>query len=79
MSTESTTNRTGPLGCKRCGDTDGPFTKDGLCETCADGGDAETELLSALEDGGHLDGNARRLIDAYTALVLQRATSGVGR
>jgi len=38
MSTENTTNHTGPLGCRSCGDTDGPFTKDGLCEDCADGG-----------------------------------------
>ncbi len=27
---------TGPLACTRCGDTDGPFTRNGLCETCAD-------------------------------------------
>ncbi|MFJ6559903.1 hypothetical protein ACIQMV_08480 [Streptomyces sp. NPDC091412] len=37
MSTESTTNHTGPLACTRCGDEDGPFTRDGLCENCADG------------------------------------------
>jgi len=36
MSTESTTKPTGPLGCRGCGNTDGPFTRDGLCETCAD-------------------------------------------
>lgn len=77
MSIETSTNPTGPLGCTRCGGTNGPFTKDGICETCTDGGDAETELLSALEDGGHLDDNARRLVDAYAALVLQRA--GVGQ
>jgi len=64
---------TGPLGCTRCGNTDGPFTHTGLCEDCADGRDAETELLSALEDGGHLDDNARRLLDAYAALVLKHA------
>jgi len=39
MSTESTTKPAGPLGCTRCGNTDGPFTRDGLCETCADGGE----------------------------------------
>jgi len=37
MHTETTINRTGPLACTRCGDTAGPFTRDGLCETCADG------------------------------------------
>jgi hypothetical protein len=36
MTTETNTNHTGPLGCTRCGDTDGPFTRTGLCETCAD-------------------------------------------
>lgn len=73
MSTEITTKPTGPLGCRNCGDTTGPFTRDGLCEDCADGRDAETELLNALEDGGHLDDNARHLLDAYAALVLKRA------
>jgi hypothetical protein len=24
-----------PLRCERCGDEDGPFTLDGLCEECA--------------------------------------------
>lgn len=73
MSTETTTNNTGPLACKSCGDTDGPFVPGtGLCENC----DPEARLLSALEDGGHLDGNARALLDAYAALVLQRAGGG---
>ncbi len=26
-----------PLACRQCGNTDGPFTRDGLCEDCADG------------------------------------------
>lgn len=39
MSTETTTNHAGPLACKRCGNTDGPFVPGtGLCEDCADGG-----------------------------------------
>ncbi|WP_371238891.1 hypothetical protein [Streptomyces pimonensis] len=39
MSTETTTNHTGPLGCRNCGDTDGPFDpRTGLCETCTDRG-----------------------------------------
>ncbi|MHC3450842.1 hypothetical protein [Streptomyces prasinus] len=37
MSTESTTKPTGPLACRGCGDTTGPFTRDGHCEDCADG------------------------------------------
>ncbi|MFF8100092.1 hypothetical protein ACF07S_10005 [Streptomyces sp. NPDC016640] len=37
MKTETTTKATGPLGCRNCGDTTGPFTRDGLCEDCADG------------------------------------------
>ena len=70
MSTESTTKPTGPLVCKSCGGTNGPLVlTTGLCEDC----DPEAKLLSALEDGGHLDGNARSLLDAYAALVLQRA------
>ena len=75
MSTESTTKPTGPLRCTRCEDETGPFTKDGLCEDCA----PEAELLSALEDGGWLDDNARRLIDAYAAAVLRRAQEGAAK
>ncbi|MGW1160421.1 hypothetical protein ACWD48_19815 [Streptomyces sp. NPDC002519] len=26
-----------PLACRTCGDTDGPFTRDGRCEDCVDG------------------------------------------
>lgn len=26
-----------PLACRDCGDTVGPFVKDGRCEDCADG------------------------------------------
>jgi hypothetical protein len=26
-----------PLACRQCGNTDGPFTRDGLCEDCEDG------------------------------------------
>jgi len=64
-----------PLRCTRCGDEDGPFTKDGICEGC----EPEVQLLSALEDGGWLGENARRLIDAYAAVVLQRARAGAAR
>lgn len=37
MSTESTTKQATPqpIRCQRCGDEDGPFTPDGLCEPCA--------------------------------------------
>ena len=35
MSTTDTTKQTAPLQCRRCGDEDGPFTADGLCEPCA--------------------------------------------
>ncbi|MGW0583107.1 hypothetical protein ACWD25_45975 [Streptomyces sp. NPDC002920] len=76
MSTESTTNRAAPLRCIRCGDEVGPLDLNtGLCEDC----DPEAQLLSALEDGGWLGDNARRLIDAYTAAVLRRAAKGVTR
>jgi hypothetical protein len=30
-----TTTDQQPLRCIRCGDEDGPFTPDGLCEPCA--------------------------------------------
>jgi len=50
MSTESTTKPVTPLRCTRCGNEDGPFTKDGLCEEC------EPEAASALR--GALDGAA---------------------
>ncbi|MCW7941616.1 hypothetical protein AAW14_06090 [Streptomyces hygroscopicus] len=71
MSPDSTTKPTGPLRCTRCGDEVGPFVPAaGLCEDC----EPEAELLSALEDGGWLGDNARRLIDAYAAAVLRRAT-----
>jgi len=40
MTTETTTKPTGPLRCRRCGDTDGPFTKDGYCEDCEPAGGA---------------------------------------
>lgn len=75
MSTENTTKPVTPLRCTRCSDEDGPFTADGLCEGC----DPEARLLSALEDGGWLGGNARRLIDAYAAAVLHRAQAGAAR
>ncbi|WP_281946057.1 hypothetical protein [Streptomyces olivaceus] len=35
MSTESTTKPAAPLRCTRCGDEDGPFTDEQLCEACA--------------------------------------------
>lgn len=38
MTTETNTKPTGPLACKSCGDTVGPFVPGtGLCEDCADG------------------------------------------
>lgn len=38
MTTETSTNHTGPLACKQCGGTAGPFdTGTGLCEDCAAG------------------------------------------
>lgn len=72
MSTDSTAKQVAPLACTGCGDTSGPFVPGGFCEDC----DPEAKLLSALEDGGHLDDNARRLIDAYATLVLRRAAVG---
>lgn len=75
MSTESTTKPVTPLRCTRCGDEDGPFTADGLCEGC----DPEARLLSALEDGGWLGDNARQLIDAYAAVVVHRGENGAAR
>ncbi|MFF3928173.1 hypothetical protein [Streptomyces hirsutus] len=66
MSTESTTKPTGPLGCTRCGDTGGPFTRDGYCEDCGPAAD----LRKALEDGGHLDKAAARLMNNYAAAIL---------
>jgi len=68
-----------PIRCTRCGDEDGPFTASGLCEGCEVPADAEAELLSALEDGGYLDENARRLMNAYAVTVLQRARNGAAR
>ncbi|MFB7736243.1 hypothetical protein ACFC08_18020 [Streptomyces sp. NPDC056112] len=41
MSTESTTKHTGPLRCTKCGNEDGPFTRDGLCEDCETAGGAQ--------------------------------------
>jgi len=62
-----------PLRCPKCGSEDGDFDlKTGLCDDC----NPEAKLLSALEDGGWLDDNARRLIDDYAALVLRRAAVG---
>jgi hypothetical protein len=55
-----------PLRCTSCGDEDGPFTKDGLCEDCTPAG----ELRSALEDGGHLNEAGLRLMNNYAATVL---------
>ena len=66
MSTETTAKRTGPLRCTRCGDEDGPFTRNGLCENCTPAG----ELRKALEDGGHLDEAGARLMNRYAADVL---------
>lgn len=68
-----------PIRCTRCGDEDGPFTAAGLCEGCEVSTDAEAELLSALEDGGWLGENARRLMNAYAVTVLQRARNGAAR
>jgi hypothetical protein len=48
MSTESTAKQVAPLACTRCGDEDGPFTKDGLCEGCET--EAASALRGALED-----------------------------
>lgn len=48
MSTESTTKQVAPLACTRCGDEDGPFTADGLCEECEP--EAASAMRGALED-----------------------------
>ncbi|WP_055693748.1 hypothetical protein [Streptomyces prasinopilosus] len=72
MSTETTAKPTGPLGCRSCGNTDGPFDPNtGHCEDCT----PAAELRSALEDGGHLDGNALRLMNNYAATVLNDAAT----
>ncbi|MFF8590033.1 hypothetical protein ACF061_01095 [Streptomyces sp. NPDC015220] len=71
MSTESTTKPTGPLGCRGCGNTAGPFTASGLCEDCT----PAAELRSALEDGGWLDDKALRLMNNYAATVLHEAAA----
>ncbi|MFD9567726.1 hypothetical protein [Streptomyces sp. NPDC059994] len=68
MSNDSPAKGAAPLRCTDCNDEDGPFTRDGLCEDCTPAG----ELRSALEDGGHLNDNARRLMDAYAADVLRK-------
>lgn len=64
-----------PITCRDCGDTVGPFVpgKHPVCENCAQPVDAETALRSALEDGGWLDDNAYRLMDAYAAKILRGA------
>lgn len=36
-----------PLACRQCGNTDGPFTRDGLCENCDDGHPGWVDGLSA--------------------------------
>ena len=69
MSTESTTKPAAPLQCRGCGESDGPFTKKGFCEDCEPAG----QLRSALQDGGHLDGNATALMNNYAADVLTNA------
>lgn len=42
-----------PLACRQCGNTDGPFTRDGLCENCEDGHAGWVDGLSA--DAYHAD------------------------
>jgi hypothetical protein len=42
-----------PLACRQCGATDGPFTRDGLCENCEDGHPGWVDGLSA--DDYHAD------------------------
>jgi hypothetical protein len=69
MTTETSTKPTGPLGCKGCGDTDGPFTRHGYCEDCG----PAAELRKALEDGGHLDQAGARLMNHYAAAILHNA------
>lgn len=75
MSTDTTTKPAGPLRCIRCGDEDGPFTKDGLCESCEP--EAASALRGALEDGGWLDDNAHRLMHAYAASILHGAAEAL--
>jgi hypothetical protein len=60
-----------PLRCTSCGDEDGPFTKDGVCEDCT----PAAELRSALEDGGHLGKNGLSLMNNYAADVLRDAAN----
>jgi len=36
-----------PLACRQCGNTDGPFTRDGLCEDCEDGAPGWVDGLPA--------------------------------
>lgn len=71
MSTESTTRQAQPLHCTTCGDEGGPFTKKGLCEDC----EPTSALRSALENGGHLDGEATTLMNNYAADVLSDAAN----
>ncbi|MFH8804107.1 PD-(D/E)XK nuclease-like domain-containing protein [Streptomyces sp. NPDC017936] len=42
-----------PLACRQCGNTDGPFTRDGLCEDCEGGAPGWVDGLSA--DDYHAD------------------------
>ncbi|MET9521466.1 PD-(D/E)XK nuclease-like domain-containing protein [Streptomyces coeruleorubidus] len=42
-----------PLACRQCGNTDGPFTRDGLCENCEDGHPGWVDGLST--DDYHAD------------------------
>lgn len=69
MSTTSPTKPATPLACTSCRDEDGPFTKNGLCEDCT----PAAVLRSALEDGGHLDEDALRLMNNYAADILHDA------
>lgn len=36
-----------PIACRQCGNTDGPFTRDGICENCEDGHPGWIDGLSA--------------------------------
>ncbi|MFJ3289938.1 PD-(D/E)XK nuclease-like domain-containing protein [Streptomyces sp. NPDC086669] len=42
-----------PIACRQCGNTDGPFTRDGICENCEDGQPGWIDGLSA--DDYHAD------------------------
>jgi hypothetical protein len=42
-----------PLACRQCGNTDGPFTRDGICENCEDGEPGWVDGLPA--DDYHAD------------------------